>query len=665
MRKARRIARVDFSGILPLACVMLFLACGPWQAAARSAAGSVAIELGKISEQPAAPEFGFERFYQTRPLSQLAFAHDNDSVYFTRSDGMVNNVFSLDLRTRTVRQLTRFTESVAGFVTDHDGRFLVLSMDKRGNENFDLYRFDLETAEFRRLTYAGRGDSTMACGLSADDARLYYAQTRENRKQADLWVLEFETGAARRILDGKGSTLDCDGVSADGRYLLFGELSGFDQRHLGLLDLHNGQVRTIDASPGSNNAGGQFGDDEVYYLSSRGSDRFRIWRYRIAKEISEPVQLPFQNDIESFALYAQGQVGVVTYRSGLASRTQVFTTDFSAPLDFGIEADTLIGAVFSDRDADLGVLLTEKADMPTRYHLVGRGKPELLYDSNQSGIDSGFFADVRSLWIPSFDGLNIPVHLFIPDGTSSRLPRPAIFLIHGGPDAHLDPLFSSNIQFLANRGFIVVAPNARGSTGFGSYFAALNDGDWAGAPVRDIVAVAETLASLDFIDARRLFLVGESFGGFSVMSLVTQYPGPFRAAVDFFGFTELATFVDSWPRYLRRYLKAQIGFDPRIDWRLNRALSPIYHVYRIRIPLQIHQGANDSRVPRSQSDWMVHRLRSLGRTVEYYVYPDEGHGFSRFSNERLAWLRVVDFFNRQRDYKTIKTESVTDGSEAQ
>ena len=143
-------------------------------------------------------------------------------------------------------------------------------------------------------------------------------------------------------------------------------------------------------------------------------------------------------------------------------------------------------------------------------------------------------------------------------------------------------------------------------------YAALDNGDWGGGHIRDIVELAAAARTLDFIDEDHLFIAGMSFGGFSVMSLLTQYPGTFRAAVDFFGFTELASFVDSWPRYLQRHLAIELGFDPRIDRARNRALSPLYHVERISIPLQIHQGANDSRVPRSQSDWLVQRLRSLG-----------------------------------------------------
>jgi dipeptidyl aminopeptidase/acylaminoacyl peptidase len=612
-----------------------------------SRAARLSIDLGDIPTRPVAPEFDFDRFFQTRPLGQFAFAADNRSIYFLDNDGRADNIFTMDPNGESVRQLTHFNESVHGFLVDHNGRFLIIVRDKEGNENYDLYRFDLQSAELLRLTAAGTGDTTMACGLSSDDRLLYYAQTREQRREAGLWQIEISTGKPRQLLPAMGRTLDCDGVSEDGRYLLFGELIGFDERHLGLLDLATGRTRSIVAAPGINNVDSGFAGDQVYFLSTLHSERFRLWRYRIGDSAPLPVRLPFDNDIESFSMYAGGRVAVVTYRSALAGRTAVFVDGFDAPTDFGLPPEAIAGAAFSDSDAGLGIVFTETAIMPPRYYRVGGGEPLLIYDANQSGIDNRYFSEARSLLVPSFDGLRIPVHLFIPNGTSADAPRPALFIIHGGPDEHLDPLYSSTIQYLTNRGFVVVAPNVRGSTGFGKHYASLDRGDWGGGHVRDIVKLAAAVRTLDFIDADNLFIAGISFGGFTVMSLVTQYPYTFRAAVDFFGFTELASFVDSWPQYLQRHLSVELGFDPREEPALNRALSPLYHAERIRIPVQIHQGANDSRVPRTQSDWLVQRLRSLGGSVEYFVYANEGHGFRLFENERLAWQRLVDFLKRQ------------------
>jgi dipeptidyl aminopeptidase/acylaminoacyl peptidase len=604
------------------------------------------IDLGTIPQRPRAPEFPFARFLQTRPLEQLHFGPGNGSLYFTRNDSRVQNVFAIDLASRTLRPVTHFDEPVSEFLPDHRGRFLIVAQDSGGNENFDLYRFDLASGERVRLTAAGDGDTTMLCGLSPDDSLLYYAQTRDHRREAGLWQVEVDTGTARELLPGDGHTYDCEQLSEDGRYLLFGELVGFDERHLGLLDLASGVRRDIARAPGVNNVDAYFSGAWVYYRSALGADRFRLWRYALGTAEAALVELPFDNDIDQFAMYAQGRVAVIGYRSALRGLTEVFVDGFEAPSSFGLPRAAIAGAVFSDSDPRLGVVFTETANTPRRYFLVG-GVPELLYDANQSGIDSRLFAAARSLLIPSFDGLEIPVHLFVPNGTSACAPRPALFLIHGGPEQHIDPLYLSVVQFLANRGFIVVAPNVRGSTGFGKYYASLDNGDWGGGHIRDIVAVAAAVGSLEFVDADNMFVAGESFGGFSVMSLITRYPMTFRAAVDLFGFTELASFVDSWPRFLQRHLFVELGFDPRSDPLRNWMLSPLYHAARIRIPLQIHQGANDSRVPRLQSDRLVQRMRELGQSVEYFVYPDEGHGFTRRDNEALAWERVVAFLRRQ------------------
>ena len=608
--------------------------------------GAPGVALGEIPERPIAPEFPFERFLQTRPLAQLAFAADNRSLYLLTRDGRVQNVFAIDLASGALRQVTHFDEPVNAFVLDHAGRFLIIAQDSGGNENFDLFRFDLVTGARKRLTDAGRGDTTILCGLSPDDRLLDYAQTRNNRREAGLWQVELSTGRARELLAAKGRTYDCGRPSADGRYLLFGELIGFDEHHLGVLDLRSGEPRFIARAPGVNNVDAWFAGDQVYFLSALGADRFRLWR--VAAEGGAPalVELPFDNDLNRFTLYAGGRVAVLAYRDALAARTGVFVDGFETLADFGLPAASVVDAVFSDSDPNLGVIVTETASSPPRYHLVRGQAPVLLYDANRSGIDNRLFAEVRSLLIPSFDGLQIPVHLFIPNGTSARTPRPALLLIHGGPEEHIDPVYLSVVQFLANRGFIVVVPNVRGSTGFGKRYAALDNDDWGGGHIRDSVAVAAAVKALDFVDGRNLFVAGESFGGFSVMSLITQYPDTFRAAVDLFGFTELASFVASWPRYLQRNLFVELGFDPRADERRNRQLSPLYHVERIRIPVQIHQGANDSRVPRAQADWLVQRMRALGQRVEYYVYPDEGHGFTRVDNEAQAWQRVVRFLRR-------------------
>ncbi len=604
------------------------------------------IDLGEIPQRPTAPEFPFEAFFQTRRLSQIEFAPNNRTLYFLRNDGQVANVFTLDLTTRDMRQVTHYGESVAEFFVDPLGRHLITVRDIEGNETFDLYRFDLTSGIERRLTMTAVGDKCKVCGLSSDGASVYYSQTRNNQGSTDLWRRKLARDKASRLLTADGRVLECEAVSQDGRYLLFGELIGLSERPLGLLDLTTGKARDIMRAPGGNNVNGDFAADGVYFRSAWSSNRFRIWHYPFGSRMTQPVKLPFDYDIDFLSLYTGGRAAVVKYRTALTRRTAIFIDGFETPQAFGLPSEDIVDAGFSPNNLELGVIAIGNATTPLQYYRVGRGAPELIYDSNESKIDNTLFAEARSLHVPSFDGLEIPVHLFIPNGTSPANPRPAIVVIHGGPESHVDPMYMAKLQFLANRGFVVVTPNVRGSTGFGKRYALLDNGDWGGAHIRDTVEVANFIRMQDFVDGKNLFVAGASFGGFSVMSLITQYPDVFRAAANFFGFTELATFVDSWPPYLQRRVYADLGFDPRIDRARNRARSPFYHVERIRIPLQIHQGAHDPRVPRAQSDRVVKRMRELDHTVEYFVYADEGHGFTRLDNEQASLERMVTFFKR-------------------
>jgi dipeptidyl aminopeptidase/acylaminoacyl peptidase len=605
-----------------------------------------AIDLGDIPQRPLAPEFPFDAFLQTRGLGQIEFAPHDHTLYVLRDDGQVNNIFALDLDTPRLRQVTHSEESVAEFFVDPKGRYLLAVLDNAGNEAFDLYRVDLATGAMRRLTETAAGDRCTVCGLSPDGAMVYYTQTRDARAAADLWRLELASGRAHRLLSVDGRVIECEAISPDGRFLLLAELLGLSERHLVLSDVAAGRTRPVMRAPGSNNVDGDFAPDGVYFRSAWGADRFRIWYYPFAFGRAHPVALPVANDIEALSLYTGGRVALVTYRAGLTSRIAVFVDGFAKPQTFGLPAENIVDAAFSRNDPELGVIALGTASTPRRYYRVHRGSRTLIYDANTSGIDPTLFAEARSLRISSFDGLEIPVHVFIPNATSAARARPAIVLIHGGPHDHVDPVYMPAVQFLANRGFIVVVPNVRGSTGFGLRYGVLDNGDWGGAHIRDTVAVAEFIRRLDFVAGADLFVAGESFGGFSVLSLITQYPTVFRAAADFFGFTELATFVDSWPPYLQRRVLDDLGFDPRVDGARNRARSPFYHVDRIRIPVQVHQGANDPRVPRAQSDRIVERMRERGRSVEYSVYADEGHGFTHRSNERTAFERMVRFFRR-------------------
>jgi len=244
----------------------------------------------------------------------------------------------------------------------------------------------------------------------------------------------------------------------------------------------------------------------------------------------------------------------------------------------------------------------------------------------------------------SFDGRDIPAWLYRPEG---RGPFPVVLSIHGGPQDQERPRYNYNglYQYLLHRGFGILAPNIRGSTGYGRTYEKLIERDWGGAELKDIEHAALYLRGLDWVDAGRIAIFGGSFGGFAVLSAITRLPEYWAAAVDLVGPSNLVTFVSTVPPHWRPMMKAWLG-DPEADREFLIERSPITYVDNIRAPLLVIQGAKDPRVVKAESDQMVERIRARGGDVEYYVDENEGHGATRRENA-IKWMGLAaDFLTR-------------------
>lgn len=244
----------------------------------------------------------------------------------------------------------------------------------------------------------------------------------------------------------------------------------------------------------------------------------------------------------------------------------------------------------------------------------------------------------------AFDGRQIPAFLYRPRGLRPDERCPALLSIHGGPEAQERPeyIYAGLYQYLLSRGIAVLAPNIRGSTGYGKTYQKLIHRNFGGDDLKDIEHAARFLQSLPWVDSDRLGVFGGSYGGFATLSAVTRLPDYWAAAVDIVGPSNLITFVQSVPPTWRRLMADLVG-DAEADRALLIARSPITYVDNIRAPLLIIQGANDPRVVKAESDQMVERLKAQGKVVDYLVFADEGHGFTKRSNQLKAWRATAEF----------------------
>jgi dipeptidyl aminopeptidase/acylaminoacyl peptidase len=222
----------------------------------------------------------------------------------------------------------------------------------------------------------------------------------------------------------------------------------------------------------------------------------------------------------------------------------------------------------------------------------------------------------------------------------------AVLSVHGGPESQSRPLYWPLYQYLLSRGIAVLDPNIRGSTGYGKTYQRLIRRDWGGAELEDLRSARDWLSRQGWVDDDRVGVFGGSFGGFAVLSCVTRLPDRWAAAVDIFGPSNLVTFARAVPPTWKRLMAKWVG-DPDDDRDLLLERSPITYVDAVRTPLLVIQGATDPRVVKGESDQMVDRLRELGRDVEYVVFEDEGHGFTRRRNEVKALGLAAEFLERK------------------
>ncbi len=583
--------------------------------------------------------FPIERYLTVRSCTAPSLSPDGSEVAFLSDLTGLPQAWVVSTRSGWPRQVTFTDHAVRSVHFSPDGAWLLYAMDRDGNERQQLYLVRPDGGETRRLT--DRDEAIHTFGHWAPDGvRFSYASTARDPRYFDVYVMDTESATAQPVLEADGTHL-AGAFSPDGARLLVYRVRGSLDQDVGLLDLATGQVRWL-------TSGGmptRFQDawwtpdgQGVLLRADLGSDFLYLARLDLADWRVEPL-VRDEWDVDGLAVAHDRQLAW-TVNEGGVSRLRVGTEVASVVAD--LPAGVVSGLTWSADGARLAFQLETPsggADVWT-YDRAAAACGRVTF-SDRAGLPAHAFVEPELVDYGTFDGRRIPAWWYRP---ATAPPYPAVLYLHGGPEGQTRPVCNPVLQFLVNHGYAVLAPNVRGSTGYGTDYCHLDDKRLRLDSVEDAHRAVPWLTDHG-ADPARIACYGGSYGGFMVLSLVTRYPEVWAAGVEFVGIANFVTFLEHTGAYRRKLREAEYG-SLEEDGDFLREISPVHRVDQVQCPMFIVQGATDPRVPQIESDQMVEALRARGIPVEYLVFDDEGHGLIKRVNRIAAYTAMAAFLKQ-------------------
>ncbi len=590
-------------------------------------------------------------FYDTVSVRGGSFSADEDKILITTDETGTYNVYAQPLdggaRSQLTDSTTDSTFSVSYF--PEDDRFLYTA-DQGGNELNHLYVRELDGSSLD-LT-PGENLKANFAGWSGDYASFHVLSNERDPRYFDLY--RYSTDGYERLLVYENTDgYFVSGVSDDGKWLALNKLLNNSDSDVYLYDFATGSVRHVTPHEGDvSNSFVTFNpDSSVLYYSTNGEGEFRqIWSYDLETEERGSV-MAADWDVSSFAFSETGRYQVSATNEDGETRIAILDTVSGESVDVPeLGAGDLRRVSFSRSETKMLFLLNSDTAPSNIFvlDLEADGEPVQLTDSLTEAIAREDLVESEVVRFASYDGLEIPGLLYRPHSASAENPVPALLMMHGGPGGQSRKGYSARTQHLVNHGYAIFAVNNRGSSGYGKTFHHMDDRKHGEVDLQDCVWARRYLETLDWVDGDKIGIMGGSYGGYLVAAALAFEPDVFDVGVDIFGVTNWIRTLESIPPWWtaqRDSLYAELG-DPATDRERLHRISPLFHAANIKKPLFVVQGKNDPRVLQVESDELVEAVRAKGVPVEYLIFDDEGHGFTKKANRIAASEAYLSFLDR-------------------
>jgi dipeptidyl aminopeptidase/acylaminoacyl peptidase len=598
------------------------------------------------------PTLSIEKLYMTRQVGDTAWSPDGKTIVFVSNMSGRNNLWLVPAVGGWPTQLTISDQRQSSPVWSPDGKWIAYQSDYDGDEQWDIFMVSPKTGQVVNLTNTRviaeqhpvwspdsrylayivkpktssvyeidvfdkvlRETKHLTSGTAADRMNVgpiwsrdgkWIAYTQEQSKGTDsnVFVAELETGKSTLITPHEGEQLfHANDFSPDGKSLLITSNAANGYENVALLEITSKKITWLTRDKWEIE-GGQFSPDGKHVTWTANVDgNSQIYLYDILSKKTSALPLPvgwnshgggdsaFSHDGANFLYYHNGP---------------------TAPRDAWI-------------------------------YSMASGKSHQVTHSLVAGIHSEDMVEPVLVHYPSHDGKwTISALLYVPFNMPRSGQNAAIVYVHGGPASQTVNTFNRFIQHIANQGYMVIAPNYRGSTGYGKEFQHANLFDMGGGDLQDVLGAADFLKQTGFVDPKKLVLMGGSYGGYLTMLGVTKAPDVWAAGVPIVPFVNWFTEIENEDPVLQQSDIATMG-DPKTNRALFEDRSPIFFVDKIKAPLLLLAGGNDPRCPKEETLQVSDAVKKNGGVAEYKIYENEGHGFARVENQIDAYQRVSGF----------------------
>ncbi len=612
--------------------------------------------LENIPEIPPSLKERLTQFENVRSASVQGWLPADQGLLISTRFAEANQLHTVKGPLQYRKQITFFEEPIGGAtINPVKPEFLYLK-DQGGNENSQIYLFDLESGRSRLLT---DGKSRHDNARWDHQGKFFaFSSSMRNGRDTDVYVQDLsqpESKAALLVQEG-GSWSPVD-FSHDGQKLLVMRNVSANENYLSILDLKSKKLEPLFAgqSPFAFRAALFSLNDQQIFMAMDSQSEFKtLYSYNIANKSLKPITDRIKWDVESLDISPDGKTLVFLVNEGGLGKLYALDTKSLAYKELkGLPAG-LPGAVhFHPKKSNLISLTLSSATSPGDVYTydLKSGQLQAWTESEIGGLSKKTFVEPQLISYKTFDQVEgqdrmIPAFIYKPKDIKAKIP--VVISIHGGPEAQFRPTFSSSFQYFAtDLGVAVIAPNVRGSSGYGKTYLTLDNGFKREDSVKDIGSLLDWIATQPDLDANKVVVMGGSYGGYMTLASLTHYSDRLAGGVNTVGISHFISFLTNTKSYRQDLRRVEYGDerDPEMRAFLEK-ISPLTNVAKIQKPLLVVQGLNDPRVPVTEAEQIVKAVRANGNDSWYLMAKDEGHGFRKKVNQSVNLQTTVLFLEK-------------------